>query len=74
MGMFFCDSNEGDGWIIVLVASLRDADTYIARFTTLRDFVACMVLIAPVGACHAFGMSAWLMMTYILLHELLGET
>lgn len=35
----------------------------IYRYTTLRNAVACMVLIAPDGACHAFGMPAWLMMT-----------
>lgn len=31
--------------------------------TTLRNAVACMVLIAPEGACHAFGMPARVMMT-----------
>lgn len=35
----------------------------IYRYTTLRNAVACMVLIAPDGACHAFGMPARLMMT-----------
>lgn len=35
----------------------------IYRYTTLRNAVACKVLIAPDGACHAFGMPAWLMMT-----------
>ena len=50
--------------MIVLVASLRDAYIDCARYTTLRNFVACMVLIAPDGACHAFGMPAWLMMIF----------
>ena len=45
----------------MLVASLRDACTDGFRYTTLRNAVACMVLIAPDGACHAFGMPAWLM-------------
>ena len=47
----------------MLVASLRDACTDGLRYTTLRNAVACMVLIAPEGACHAFGMPARVMMT-----------
>jgi hypothetical protein len=31
-------------------------DCVACVLTTLRNFVACMVLIAPDGACHAFGM------------------
>ena len=52
--------------IIVLVASLRDAISTSTCFhhtvlplviaTTLRGYAACMVLIAPGGASHAFGM------------------